>query len=119
MGSKVDLKNSTYRSDDFNRRIGNSFEYFIEQENPIDTDTIQELFRLYDKLYFSIPESGNNSHETFVRRSSEIYRMEEDPTVSLLRNEITDLRRQLLEANENISNLSDININLDGLTSNG
>jgi hypothetical protein len=119
MGSKVDLKNSTVRLDEFNRRIDNSFKYFAEQETPVDTDTVTELFRLYDKLYLEIPATGDNSHQTLVERSSEIYITDEDPTIQLLRNEITDLRRQLLEANESIVDLSNINTNLESITTNG
>ena len=119
MGSKLDLKNSTVRLDEFNRRIDNSFKYFAEQETPVDTDTVRELFRLYDKLYLEIPATGDNSHQTLVERSSEIYIADEDPTIQLLRNEITDLRRQLLEANESIVDLSNINTNLESITTNG
>jgi|SRR6056300_863964 hypothetical protein len=119
MGSKVDLKNSTVRLDEFNRRIDNSFKYFAEQEQQVDTDTVEELFRLYDKLYLEIPSTGENSHQTLVTRSSEIYDAGEDPNITLLQNEIADLRRQLLEANEAIFDLSDINTNLTGLTTNG
>jgi hypothetical protein len=119
MGSKVDLENSTVRLSEFNRRIDNSFKYFAEQETPVDTDTVQELFRLYDKLFLEIPSTGNNSHETLVTRSSQIFKPGEDPVISLLQNEIADLRRQLLEANETIFDLSDINTNLTGLTTNG
>jgi len=119
MGDKVDLKNSTVRLSEFNRRIDNSFKYFAEQETSVDTDTVQELFRLYDKLFLEIPSTGNSSHETLVRRSSQIYKIPDDPNISLLQNEITDLRRQLLEANETIADLSDINTNIAGLTTNG
>lgn len=119
MGDKVDLKNSTVRLSEFNRRIDNSFKYFAEQETSVDTDTVQELFRLYDKLFLEIPSTGGSSHETLVRRSSQIYKIPDDPNISLLQNEITDLRRQLLEANETIADLSDINTNIAGLTTNG
>ena len=63
MGSKLDLKNSTVRLDEFNRRIDNSFKYFAEQETPVDTDTVRELFRLYDKLYLDVVHV---KHITFV-----------------------------------------------------
>jgi len=119
MGSKVDLTNSTVRLSEFNRRIDTSFKYFAEQETPVDTDTVQELFRLYDKLFLEIPSTGDNSHETLIRRSSQVYRIPDDPNISLLQNEIADLRRQLLEANETIADLSDINTNIAGLTTNG
>ena len=73
--------------------------------------------RSYEQM--QIPESGNNSHETLIRRSSQIFRIPDDPNISLLQNEIADLRRQLLEANETIADLSDINTNIAGLTTNG
>lgn len=119
MGDKVNLTNSTYNLAELNRSIDNSFSYFTDEASPEDTDTVQELFRLYNKLYLEIPTTGQSSHETLVTRSSQIFKPGEDPVISLLQNEIADLRRQLLEANETIADLSDINTNIAGLTTNG
>ena len=119
MAEKVDLINSTVRLAEFNRRVDNSFKYFAEQEQPVDRDTVGELFRLYNKLYSTIPATGNNSHQTLVERSSQIYTTPEDPVVALLQNEIADLRRQLLDANETITELSNINTDIAGISING
>ena len=119
MAEKVELKNNTVRLAEFNRRVDNSFKYFAEQEQPEDRDTVNELFRLYNKLFIQIPDIGNNSHQTLVERSSQVYTLPEDPVISLLQNEITDLRRQLLDANETINELSNINTDLVGTSSNG
>ena len=54
MGDKVNLTNSTYNLAELNRSIDNSFNYFTEEASPEDTDTVQELFRLYNKLYLSV-----------------------------------------------------------------
>jgi len=119
MAEKIELVNSTVRLTEFNREIDNSFKYFVEQEQPVDKDTIGELFRLYSKLYAEIPATGTNSHQILVEESSKIYKAPEDPIIALLQNEIADLRRQLLDANETITELSNINTDIAGISING
>lgn len=119
MAEKVDLINTTVRLSEFNRNIDTSFKYFVEQQEVADKDTVSELFRLYSKLYNEIPATGTNSHQVLVEQSSKIYITPEDPTIELLQNEIADLRRQLLEANETVVELSNINTDIAGISLNG
>ena len=104
---RIQIKKGSYTSEQYKNLIDTEFKTFVEEQPIVDTDTPEELFRLYDKLYFSIPTEGeNNSHEYFVRKSSELVNL--DKTSEQLQpylDEIAQLRRQLLEANETIFEL--------------
>ena len=53
---------------------------------------------LYDKLFFDIPQRGNNSHETLITTSTEYIGYNPLTTeIEALQQEITELRRQLLD----------------------
>lgn len=104
---RIQIKKGSYTSEQYKNLIDTEFKTFVEEQPVVDTDTPEELFRLYDKLYFSIPAEGeNNSHEYFIRKSSELVNL--DKTSEQLQpylDEIAQLRRQLLEANETIFEL--------------
>ena len=72
-----------------------------------DPDTVEELFRLYSKLYLEVPSTGEYSHEYLVKESSKIYQPEGITNVDIdpLLAEVADLRQRLLEANEQIQEL--------------
>ncbi len=53
---------------------------------------------LYNKLFFDIPQRGNNSHETLITTSTEyIGYTPLNTEIEALQQEITELRRQLLD----------------------
>ncbi len=70
--------------------------------------TVKYFFQLYDDLFYEIPPVGEvNSHEYIVKRSGDYVGLESRSSeVDALIEEINDLRRQLLEANQNIIELS-------------
>lgn len=70
--------------------------------------TIEYFFQLYDDIFYEIPALGIvDSHEYIAKRSSDFVGLETRNTdVDALIEEINDLRRQLLEANQNIIELS-------------
>lgn len=71
------------------------------------TFTIEDFFKLYDELFFDIPKEGDtNSHQELVTRSSEYLgiKSENSIDIQLLLDEITQLRQELLDANETIAN---------------
>lgn len=69
--------------------------------------TIQYFFQLYDDLFYEIPPVGPvNSHEYLINTSTEFVGIEaRNSDVDALIEEINDLRRQLLEANQNLIDL--------------
>ena len=106
MAKEVKIQKTVFNSADFTKVVDTSFKTFTQPEVVIDTDTVEEFFRLYDKLFFSIPAEGQNSHQYLVERSMEIYKFEQDQEeIQPLLDEIADLRSRLLAANQEIINI--------------
>ena len=107
MGKEVRIVRTVYKKDQFNTVIDRDFKTYIEPEQPQDTDTVSEMFRLYDKLYYSIPAEGDvNSHEYLIKRSGELAQLESiNEEIQPLLDEIAQLRAQLLDANQQIFEL--------------
>ena len=107
MAEKINLEKTVYNNKKFKETVDTSFKFFAKPEPVQDPDTVEELFRLYNKLFFSIPVAGINSHQYLVTKSSELYTA---PAVSEeiqpLLDEVADLRTRLLEANKQILDLS-------------
>ena len=104
---EVKIQKTVYREEDFSKIVDTRFTTFVKPTPAQDTDTISELFRLYDKLYYSIPSEGpSNSHEYLVKKSSEIYKLDQTTEdIQPLLDEIANLRANLLEANQTIIEL--------------
>jgi hypothetical protein len=87
--------------------VDTSFKTFVQPATTVEQDTPEELFRLYDKLYYDIDVAGaTNSHEYLVKKSSELINFDittED--IQPLLDEIAQLREQLLSANQQILTL--------------
>ena len=108
--AKIRLSRTVYKKDEFDRSIDSSFKSFVDVKQE-DTDTIAELFRLYNKFYAEIPAEGEvNSHEFLVKESSKFLDFEnEDEMIQPLLDEISDLRQRLLQQNvENIESENEI-----------
>jgi hypothetical protein len=79
--------------------------------NNADNDqfkTVDYFFTLYDDLFYEIPPTGDTkSHEFLIKKSTDFVGIEgRSSDVDALIEEINDLRRQLLEANQTIIDLS-------------
>lgn len=112
MAERVELKQTLLTNSKFKEIVDPSFKYFTEPSPVQDPDTVEELFRLYNKLFFNIPATGPNSHQLLVIKSSEIYNAPElNEEIQPLLDEIADLRERLLQANQQILNLSQQNPN--------
>ena len=108
MVERVDIAKTVVDKDSLNRVLDTSFKSFGAPPVTVDTDTTGELFRLYLKLYSWIPVFGIiNSHEYLVKESSKLY-IESVNTVEIqpLLDEIASLRTQLLQANQQILELT-------------
>ena len=77
-------------------------------EDNSEFETVDYFFKLYDDLFYIIQPLGEvNSHEYIIKRSSDYVGIESrNSDVDALIEEINDLRRQLLEANQTIVDLS-------------
>ena len=107
MGKKVEIQKTVFNRESFQEVIDREFKYFKELEPIVDPDTIEELFRLYDKLYITIPIEGEgNTHQYLVERSSELYKIDAQlDNIQPLLDEIASLRVQLLDDKRRILEL--------------
>lgn len=107
MANEIQLKKTVIRKDNLENVVDTSFNYFAKPVVQEDPDTVEELFRLYSKLYLEIPSTGEYSHEYLIKESSKIYQPEGITNVDIdpLLAEVADLRQRLLEANEQIQEL--------------
>jgi hypothetical protein len=107
MANDIQIQRTVLNSTAFTKVVDTSFSTFTQPETTEEQDTPEELFRLYDKLYFDLDVTGpTNSHEYLVKRSSELANFDtttED--IQPLLDEIAQLREQLLLANQQILTL--------------
>lgn len=107
MAESYRFKKTVTDKEKFKKTVNTSFQTFVEPTPEEDTDTVEEFFRLYQKLYYEIPLEGtSNSHEFLIRESSKLVDIEKDnENIQPLLDEITQLRTRLLEANQTIIDL--------------
>lgn len=104
MAEEVNLQKTVFDPVKFRKVVDTSFKTFAKPVPTKDPDTVEELFRLYNKLYLRIPSEGDiNSHEYLVNESSKIYSIQVQAVdIQPLLDEITQLRQELLSLNQEL-----------------
>jgi hypothetical protein len=104
MANSIEVKKTVFNTEQFGRVVDRTFNTFTQPVLEEDLDTPEELFRLYEKLYFSIDVEGeNNSHEYLIKRSSELVNFERSTEeIQPLLDEIAQLREQILSLNQQL-----------------
>lgn len=107
MANDIKIVKTVYNKTEFSRVIDKNFKTYTQPVPEEDLDTPEELFRLYEKLYYVIDVEGEeDSHEYLIKKSSELVTFEKDTEdIQPLLDEIAQLRLQLLEANQQILTL--------------
>lgn len=107
MANDVKIKKTVFSTPQFLKVVDTSFKTFTQPTIADDTDTPEELFRLYDKLYYVIDVEGEtNSHEYLVTRSSELISFDKTTEeIQPLLDEISQLRQQNLALNQQLLDL--------------
>jgi len=107
MANDIQLQKTVFGKVDFSKVVDTSFKTFTQPVPEEDPDTPEELFRLYDKLYYSIDLEGEeNSHRYLVNKSSELLNFDattED--IQPLLDEIAQLREENLALNQQVLTL--------------
>ncbi len=104
MANDIQIKKTVFDTTEFSKVVDNTFKTFTQPTAAQDTDTPEELFRLYEKLYYVIDVTGEtNSHEYLIKKSSELVTFDavtED--IQPLLDEIAQLRQQNLGLSEQL-----------------
>jgi len=110
MEQKVNLNKEVFDKTQYEQVIDTSFSQLVPPTSSIPEETlptVEEFFQDYDSLFFQIPKTGDNSHETLIVSSTDYigYQPLNDEIIALTE-EITSLREQLLEARQQLADLA-------------
>tara|TARA_R110000868_G_scaffold119343_7_gene316178 strand:- start:13720 stop:14058 length:339 start_codon:yes stop_codon:yes gene_type:complete len=107
MANDINIQKTVFSTTEFGKVVNSTFSTFTQPVPEEDTDTPEELFRLYEKLYYVIDVTGEtDSHEYLVKKSSELLtfdRVTED--IQPLLDEIAQLREENLALNQQVLTL--------------
>ena len=97
------LTKKTFLTSEAEKLIDRSFSEFGKTTN---ITSVSNFFEIYNKLFFTIPQTGTLSHTTLFNRSGEYIQnpgLSSDRTIRDLRNNIQSLEQQIadLEAEKN------------------
>jgi hypothetical protein len=108
MSSRINLNKTLFDKIKYPKTIDTSFKELLPtpQEEIVTTLTIEEFFEAYDNLFFEIPKTGLNSHNTLIQKSSEYVGDEQvNEELDALYAELASLREQLLETQKELSDI--------------
>lgn len=110
--ANVELIKEIYGSNTYSKAISTQFTELVDAtpQVEVETITVDRFFEYYDELFFNIPVSGSiNSHTYLVERSQQyIGGSVLDAEKQALIEEINSLRQQLLDINQNFTNLNQL-----------
>tara|TARA_R110001632_G_scaffold55132_5_gene135025 strand:+ start:2813 stop:3163 length:351 start_codon:yes stop_codon:yes gene_type:complete len=116
MKQKISLNKQVFDRTQYSRVIDTSFTQLIPQSTgsiAVEDVTVNEFFILYDDLFFDIPKTGNNSHETLITTSTDYIGFEPlNEELEALQQEITNLRLELIQAKQDLAAQIEQNTNV-------
>lgn len=116
MKQKVELNKKVYDKNNYQKTIDTAFNELLPPTPPEEetfTLTIEQFFQAYDELFFEIPKTGINSHNTLIQQSKEYVGDEQkDEELEALIQEVNDLRAQLLETQQQLTEAQQTQIQL-------
>lgn len=107
MDSSIDIKKTVVGTQAINKVVDTKFRTFVQPTAQTDPDTIDDLFRLYDKFYYEIDLEGDTkSHTYLIKRSSELVKFQQTTEdIQPLLDEIAQLRELNLSLNQQLITL--------------
>ena len=115
MKQKLNLNKQVFSKTQYPRVVNTEFTQLVPTfTGSVATEnvTVDEFFVLYDELFFDIPTTGNNSHETLITTSTDYIGYEPlNEELEALQQEITNLRLELIQARQNLAQQIEQNIN--------
>ncbi len=116
MKQKVDLNKKVYNKDNYQKTIDTTFNELLPPTSPEGETsilTIEQFFQVYNELFFEIPKTGINSHNTLIQQSKEYVGDEQrDEELEALIQEVNNLRAQLLETQQQVTETQQAEIQL-------
>jgi len=113
MKQTINLTKTIYSKTQYPRVIDTQFTQLVPvsaslAEEPLPT--VGQFFEYYEQLFYDIPEFGStNSHEYLIKTSTEYIGFQEvSIEIQALQEEITSLRHQLLEAQQQLIDLNTV-----------
>tara|TARA_R110001606_G_scaffold383799_2_gene546228 strand:+ start:1460 stop:1807 length:348 start_codon:yes stop_codon:yes gene_type:complete len=110
MEQRVNLNREVFAKQQYEQVIDTSFSQLTPPSSSIPIEalpTVDEFFQDYDSLFFQIPQSGENSHETLIVSSTDYIGYQPlNDEIQALTEEITSLRTQLLESRQQLADLA-------------
>ena len=101
MGRKIELNKDIFNRGQYEKVIDTSFSQLVDpalEETTEEVPTVEEFFEDYNTLFFEIPKTGENSHETLIVQSTEYIDFSPlNDEITALQEEITSLREEILE----------------------
>jgi|TARA_R110001592_G_scaffold187886_4_gene432826 hypothetical protein len=113
MAENINFNKSVFNKRNYNKIIDTSFKELgvkTIQEQLDEQPTVQEFFDMYNVLFYNIPQLGPTlSHEYLVKTSKEYIGFEEDnELITLLQAEITNLRTQVLDSQQQLATFASL-----------
>ena len=107
MAKEIKIQKTVFNKEQFDKVVDRSFKTYAQPAPVEDEPTVDDLFTLYDSLYYEIPIEGEKSHTTLIEKSSELVDFDnttEDiqpllDEIAILREQILEYQHQLIEAN--------------------
>jgi hypothetical protein len=109
---KLNLNKTVFERKQYTNVIDNSFTQLVPPPTTIAEETteskVDAFFNQYQELFYDIPKTGEtNSHEYLVKQSSEYIDYQFiDEDVQALLDEISSLRQENLDLNQQIIDLT-------------
>jgi len=107
MANELRISKTQLDKKDLDKVIDRSFKTFGQPDAPEAEFTVEDFFVEYENLFNEIPLNGEtNSHEYLIKTSGALLEFDKDTEdIQPLLDEISQLRQQLLEANQEIIDL--------------
>ena len=109
-GSELSLSKKLYNKSAYLNTINNSFTELAPVVPPSVTDgvSVDEFFQIYENLFYEISKEGEiNSHEYLIKKSTDYVGSQGiSLEIQALLDEITSLREENLELQQNIIDLT-------------
>ena len=114
MAEQIVLTKQVYDKNQYQKVIDTTFTQLVQpasQSTGSTLPTVNEFFDFYNQLFFDIPKFGEtNSHEYLIKTSTEYIGASSvvNDELQALVDEITSLRQQLLESQQQLIDLNTI-----------